>query len=59
MVMEQEAIERYSLARMRVLAGFILSESRTGALAAAQGKPGAAFFDVGPPATAGVEMRLQ
>jgi CheY-like chemotaxis protein len=59
MVMEQEAIERYSLARMRVLAGFILSESRTGAQAAAQGKPGAAFVNFGPPAAAGVAMRLQ
>jgi hypothetical protein len=59
MAMEQEAIERYSLARTRVLAGFILNESRTGALAAAQGTPGAAFVNFGPPAASGVEMRLQ
>lgn len=59
MAMEHDAIERFALAKMRVMAGFIFRDAETGAAAATQRKPGVKFFDIGLPDTAGLEMRLQ
>jgi CheY-like chemotaxis protein len=59
MAMEHEAIERYALAKMRVMAGFIFKYAETGAAVATQTKAGSLHFDCRLPETAGLEMRLQ
>jgi CheY-like chemotaxis protein len=59
MAMEQDAVERFSLARMRVMAGFILRNAATGAAAATQTTASSLRFDCRLPDTPGLEMRLQ
>jgi len=59
MAMEHEAIERYALAKMRVMAGFIFRNAATGAAAATQAKARSLHFDCRLSDTAGLEMRLQ